>query len=76
MTEVLIGAVVVALVDAIKDLAPRVKGVITVLVAAIVGGLIAALDQELGFQTDLSVAEGVLVGLAAAGTVGVAKRIG
>lgn len=72
---VFIGAVVVALTDAIKDLAPGVRGAVTVLVAGLLGALIAVIDTHIGVA-DLSVAEGVLAGLAAAGAVGVAKRIG
>lgn len=77
MTEgaVFIGAVVVAIVDAIKSLSPQVQGAITVLVAGLVGGLIALIDTHIGV-VDLTVAAGVLAGLASAGVVGVAKRIG
>lgn len=72
---VFIGTVVIALVDAIKDLAPKVTGAITVLVAGLVGGLIALVDKEIGVF-DITFAAGVLAGLAAAGAVGVAKRVG
>lgn len=73
--SIFIGAIVVALIDAIKDLAPRVTGAVTVLVAGLVGGLIALVDKEIGVF-DITFAAGVLIGLAAAGTVGVARKIG
>lgn len=72
---IFIGAVVVALTDAVKDLAPKVQGSLTVLVAALLGALIALVDVQIGVA-NLSIAQGVLTGLAAAGTVGVAKKIG
>lgn len=72
---VFIGAVVVAVVDAIKSRVPQVTGEITVLVAGLVGGTIALVDKYIGV-TDITFAAGVLAGLAAAGAVGVAKRIG
>lgn len=72
---IFIGAAVVAVTDAIKDLAPRVKGAITVAVAALLGLLVALIDAEIGI-VDMTVAEGILTGLSAAGVVGVAKRIG
>ncbi len=72
---VFIGAVVVAVVDAAKSLSPKINGYVSVVLAGLIGGLIALVDVELGVQ-NLSVAEGILAGLAASGTVGVAKRIG
>lgn len=70
-----VGAVVVAVVDAVKSLFPDVKGAITVLLAVAVGVLVALVDVEIGVA-DLTLAEGVMLGLAASGTVSVAKRIG
>lgn len=72
---VFVGAVVVAVVDAVKSLFPDVKGAFTVLAAAVVGALLSLVDVELGI-TNLTVAEGVMAGLAASGAVSVAKRVG
>lgn len=72
----IVGLIVVAVVDAIKDLAPKVHGFVTILVAAGVGALWALVDGGFGFVPDLTVAQGISAGLAAAGTVGIAKRIG
>lgn len=72
---VFIGAVVVAVVDAIKALVPQVTGAVTVLVAGLIGAILSVFDVHIGLE-DLTVAAGVMAGLAAAGAVGVAKRIG
>lgn len=71
-----VGLVVVAVVDAVKSLAPKVHGFVTVLVAALIGAVWALVDAQLGFVPDLSVAQGISAGLVASGVVGVAKRIG
>lgn len=72
---VFIGLIVVAVVDAVKDLAPKVQGSVTVLVAGLVGLLVAAVDTHIGLN-DIPLAVGFATGLAAAGGVGIAKRIG
>lgn len=74
-TEVFIGLVVVAVVDAIKSLVPSIRGAVTVLLAGVVGGVCAALDVRAGLP-DVAVYVGVAAGLAAAGGVGIARRIG
>jgi uncharacterized membrane protein len=61
-----IGAVIVALVQAIKEVFPGVQGAITTIVAALVGALIALLAPHIGVVS-VSIAMGVLDGLAAAG---------
>lgn len=72
---VIVGLIVVGVVDAIKDLAPKVNGFVTVLVAALVGLLWALIDGHLGFVPDLTIAQGISAGLSAAGAVGIAKKI-
>lgn len=74
-TEVFIGLVVVAVVDAIKSLVPQIKGALTVLLAGVVGGVCAAVDVSAGLP-DVSVAVGIGAGLAAAGGVGALRRVG
>jgi uncharacterized membrane protein YczE len=78
--EIFIGLVTVAVVDAAKDQWPKIKGKVTVLVAGVAGGLLALLTQVLAEKTtglpSVSIAVGVAAGLAAAGTVGIAKRVG
>lgn len=72
---VFIGAVIIAVTAAIKDTAPRVAGWVTVLVAALLGVLVALLDTHIGIA-DISVAQGILTGLSAAGVHTVARQIG
>lgn len=71
---IFIGAVVVALVDAIKALVPSVHGAVTVVVAGLIGGILGALGSSIGL-VDVSLATGVMAGFAASGAVGVAKRV-
>lgn len=72
---VFIGAIIIALTQAIKYVAPKVNGAVTILVAVLVGALVGVIDQEIGV-TDVTVAQGVMVGLAAVGVVTTASRIG
>ncbi len=72
---VFIGAVIIAVTAALKDLAPRISGWVTVLVAALLGLLVALVDTHIGIA-DISVAQGILTGLSAAGVHTVARQIG
>jgi hypothetical protein len=73
-SAVFIGTVIIAITQAIKYLAPRVNGAITILVAALVGLLVALLDTQIGVA-DISVAQGILIGLSSAGVVTVATKV-
>lgn len=68
-----IGAVIAGITQAIKLASPRVHGLVTIAVAVLTGVVIALIDTEIGV-TDITVAEGVLIGLGAAGVAGVVKR--
>ena len=72
---VIVGLIVVGVVDAIKDLSPRVNGFVTVVVAALVGLLWALIDGQLGFVPDITIAQGISAGLVASGAAGLAKKI-
>lgn len=72
---VIVGLIVVGVVDAVKDLSPRVHGFITVVVAALVGLLWALVDGHLGFVPDLTIAQGISAGLVASGAAGLAKKV-
>lgn len=61
-----IGAMIIAVVQAVKYVAPGVSGVFTILAAMVVGGLTAALAPHIGVSA-ITIAQGVLDGLAAAG---------
>lgn len=72
---VVVGLIVVGVVDAIKDLSPKVNGFVTVVVAALVGLVWALIDGQLGFVQDLTIAQGISAGLVASGAAGLAKKI-
>lgn len=77
MTEgaIFLGAVIIAVTQAVKLLVPkRVQGVVTIAVAALLGLVLALVDKEIGV-VDITVAQGVLLGLAAAGVHTVAKTV-
>lgn len=61
-----IGALVVAIVQAIKEVFPQVSGAITTVTAMVVGGLVALAAPHIGVAA-VTVAQGVLDGLAAVG---------
>jgi len=64
------GAIVIAVVQAIKNLLPdKVSGIVTIIVAGVVGGVLA-------FIRNTDVTTGVFGGLAAAGVITTASRIG
>ena len=52
----------------------RAKALIIVF-AVILGALVAVIDKEIGV-TDLTVAEGIMIGLAAPGVVTIAAKVG
>lgn len=70
-----ISPVVVAVVDAVKSLVPKVTGALTILVAGAIGALIAVVDVHIGVS-DFTIAQGILGGLSAAGLIGGLKKIG
>lgn len=63
---VFIGAVIIALTQAIKTLVPNVSGVVTMIVAVLVGILVAVVDTSIGV-VDISIGQGILIALAAIG---------
>lgn len=70
-----IGAAIIAVTQALKLLAPTVNGAVTIAVAALLGLLVALVDTHIGIA-DISVAQGILTGLAAVGVHTTATRIG
>ena len=69
-----IGLVIVAVTEVIKRLVPQVSGVLTILVSVAVGIVVALVDTAIGV-VDMTVAEGIMAGLAASGTVSVARAV-
>lgn len=71
-----IGAVIVAIVELLKALNSKdYKTAVTIFVAGVVGGVIGGIDIHIGIE-NISVAQGVLIGLASSGAYKVASKIG
>lgn len=69
-----IGTVIIAVTQIIKYFVPKVSGVVTIFVSALVGGIIGLVDIYIGVA-DVSIAQGVLIGLGASGVVYTAGRV-
>lgn len=72
---VLIGALIAGATEAIKQFVPAVQGRVTILVAVMVGVLVALLDTHIGLS-DISVATGIVTALSAVGVVTTASKVG
>ena len=68
-----IGTVIIAITELIKHLAPNIKGALSIVLAVVVGILVAVLDVHLGIE-DITIAQGILYGLSGAGIVTVAHK--
>lgn len=65
-SAVLIGAAIIAITQGVKYVAPKISGALTIVLAVLVGILVALLDTHIGVA-DISVAQGIIVALAAVG---------
>lgn len=74
-STVFIGAMIVAVVQAIKEVFPQVSGAITTLVAVVVGAVIALLAPHIGVAS-ITVAQGMLTALASVGVHTVVSSVG
>lgn len=63
---VFIGAAVIAVTQFLKYLIPKMNGAWTIVVAGVLGSLVGVLDIHMGIK-DISVAQGIMTGLGAAG---------
>lgn len=70
-----IGAVIAGMTQFIKTLSPKISGGVTVVVAVLVGILVALIDKEMGVA-DITVAQGIMIAFGAVGVVGTAQMIG
>lgn len=73
--NIFIGAIVAGVTEALRIEVPRISGGLTVLCAAIVGGLVGAVDVSIGL-TNITIAQGIFIGLGTAGVTATAKKIG
>lgn len=68
MDVLLIGAIIIGITQAIKFLAPKVRGIITIVVAILVGIVVALVSSNTKTGLDpISVANGILIALGAVG---------
>lgn len=72
---VFVGAIIAGVTEFIKNLSPQIQGAVTVAVAVAVGIVVALVDVQMGIE-NISIAQGIMIGLASAGVVGTAKKIG
>lgn len=70
-----IGAIIIAVTQAIKAVWPVVSGAVTIIVACLVGVAVALLDTHIGVA-NITVAQGILTALAAVGVHTVAGKVG
>lgn len=73
-STVFIGALIIAVTQAIKYLAPKVTGIVTMIVAILVGIVTAILATHIGL-TSITVAQGILIALAAVGVHTTASNV-
>lgn len=73
-SAVFIGAIIIAITQAIKYVAPGVRGIITMVVAIVVGILVALISGPVGIA-HISVAQGILTALAAVGVHTTASNV-
>jgi hypothetical protein len=71
---VFIGAAIIAATQFIKNIAPQVNGAVTIVVAVALGILVALIDKNIGVS-DITVAQGIMTGLASSGVVTTARNI-
>ncbi len=70
-----IGAVIAGVTQLIKGLSPKVSGPMTVVVAVLVGILVAIIDKEVGVA-DITIAQGIMTAFGVAGIVSTAQNVG
>lgn len=73
-SAIFIGLIVVAVTQAIKYVAPQVSGIITMLVACVVGALVAVVDTNIGV-VDITVAQGIMIALGGVGAHTLASAV-
>lgn len=72
---VFIGLVIVAITQIIKMFVPAVNGGVTVIVALVIGVLVALVDQFIGV-VDITIAQGIVAALSAIGLSSLAGKAG
>lgn len=71
---VFIGAAIIAATQFVKFIAPQVNGAVTIAIAVVMGVVVALVDKEIGV-VDITIAQGVMAGLASSGTITLARNL-
>jgi hypothetical protein len=72
---ILIPLLIIAVTQMVKMALPQVTGFVTILIALVVGVLVAVLDVPLGIA-DITVAQGLYLALGAVGITAIAAKAG
>lgn len=71
---IFIGTIIAGVTQAIKLLSEKVKGIVTVVVAILVGLLVALVDTQIGIA-DISIAQGIVIAIGTIGTMTAIDRV-
>lgn len=75
-STIFIAAVIAGATEAVKNLFPQqVYGIVTIMVALLVGAGVGAVDTSIGLM-DITIAQGIMFALGTIGTVTVANKVG
>lgn len=72
---ILIPLLIIAVTQMVKMALPQVTGFITILIALVIGVLVAVLDVPMGIA-DITIAQGLYYGLGAVGITALASKAG
>jgi hypothetical protein len=70
-----LAVVIIAATQLIKYLVPKLSSVLVIVVAIVLGVVVALIDTHIGIA-DITVAQGILAGLSAVGIHTVASKVG
>lgn len=71
----LIGTIIAGVTQAVKLLSPKIHGIVTVVVAIVVGALVAVVDTYIGVP-DVTIAQGIMIAFGTIGTVTTVSKVG
>lgn len=73
--SIFIVTIIIAITQLLKYLSPKITGLVTMVAAVLVGIVVALLDVQIGLA-NITVAQGILIGLSAVGVHTVAANVG
>ncbi|MGI9028166.1 MAG: hypothetical protein ACR2FM_05010 [Candidatus Saccharimonadales bacterium] len=73
--EIFVPLLIIAVTQMLKMALPQISGFVTILVAFVIGILVAVLDNAIGV-TDITIAEGIVYALGAVGITALASKAG